>query len=368
MIYADNAATTELDRSAFDAMQPFLLHQYGNASQPYSFGVKARKALKDARQIIAECIGASPEEVFFTSGGTESDNWAIKMGSVKGKKTITSAIEHHAVLNSCATIAKQGAEVSYLPVNKGGEVDPEELKRIIDKDTGLVSVMFANNEVGTVQRIKDLASIAHQHGALFHTDAVQAIGHVNIDVRELDVDLLSASAHKFNGPKGTGFLYIKKGTELPALFDGGMQENGSRAGTENIASIVGMAVALKKNCASIEENKRQLQEMECMLLEKLNEADIDFIRNGGTHHIPGNISLSFKGKEGEMILHRMDLKGICISTGSACDSVNTEVSHVIKAIGVSDEYAIGTIRISLGKNNTIEEVSVIADALISILK
>ncbi len=368
MIYADNAATTELDIDAFEAMRPFLTQYYGNASQPYAFGIKAKRALKNARCIIAKCIGADPEEIYFTSCGTESDNWAIKAGVDRGKCIITSSIEHHAILNSCKMMEQQGTHVSYLPVNRDGEVVPETLERAIDSDTGLVSIMFANNEIGTLQRVEELAIIAHQHQALFHTDAVQAVGHLEIDVHQLNVDMLSASAHKFNGPKGVGFLYIKKGTKISSYMNGGAQEFGMRAGTENIASIVAMAVALEKNCRDLEENKQRLYNMEARLIHRIDEADIEYIRNGAEKHVPGNISLSFKGKEGEMILHRMDLKGICISTGSACDSKNTEISHVIKALGIPEEYATGTVRISLGKGNTMENVDAIADALISILK
>lgn len=367
MIYADNAATTELDIDAFEAMCPFLLQHYGNASQPYSFSIKAKKALKSARKTIAKCIGADPEEIYFTSCGTESDNWAIKAGTVDGKRIITSVIEHHAILNSCKVMERQGIPVSYLSVNQAGEIVPEVLEKSIGKDTGLVSVMFANNEIGTMQRVKELAGIAHQHQALFHTDAVQVVGHMDIDVHQLNVDMLSASAHKFNGPKGIGFLYIKNGTKISPYMNGGLQEFGLRAGTENVASIVAMAVALEKNCVNISANKKHLDELEELLIHRLDGAGIDYIRNGGQNHIPGNISLSFRGKEGEMILHRMDLNGICISTGSACDSVNMEVSHVIKAIGIPDEYAVGTIRISLGKRNTAKEVDAIADALVSIV-
>lgn len=367
MIYADNAATTQLDIDAFEAMKPFLLQHYGNASQPYSFGVEAKKVLRQARQKIAECIGADPEEIVFTSCGTESDNWAIKMGASFGKKVITSVIEHHAILNSCAAVERQGIPVTYLPVNQIGEILPNVLEQNIDEDTGMVSIMFANNEIGTIQPIKELAFIAHKHRALFHTDAVQVIGHLKIDVHDLDVDMLSASAHKFNGPKGIGFLYIKKGTRIAPFMDGGSQEFGMRAGTENIASIVAMATALEKNCDKIIDNKKHLNQLEAQLVRRLDESGIDYIRNGGHNHTPGNISLSFRGKEGEMILHRMDLKKICISTGSACDSVNTELSHVIRAIKVPDDYAVGTIRISLGKNNTESEVDAIADALIQIV-
>lgn len=367
-VYADNAATTKLDSDAFEAMKPFLLEEYGNASQPYSFSRSAKEALKEAREIIASCINADPDEIYFTSGGTESDNWAIKgfAFSRKTAKIVTSAIEHHAILNSCKAIEKLGCSVEYLPVTGEGIVEPSSLDAVIPESATLVSIMFANNEIGTIEPIKALAEVAHAKEALFHTDAVQAVGHVNIDVKELGVDMLSASAHKFNGPKGIGFLYIKRGTNVNSLNDGGAQEFGMRAGTENIASIIGMAVALKKNCDQIEGNAKYISDIEKRLLSGISK--LDYIRNGASDHIPGNISLSFAGADGEAILHRMDFKGICISTGSACDSVNTQVSHVIKAIGVENKYAKGTIRISLCKDNTFEDVDEIASAIASIIK
>ena len=355
MVYADNAATTKLDIEAFEAMKPFLLDSYSNPSQPYSFSRDSKKAIKEARKIIAECIGADPEEIIFTSGGTESDNWAIKLAG-NGGGVVTSSIEHHAVLNSCLSYERTGGKVSYVDVDKNGLVNITELEDKLDDTMRLVSVMFANNEIGTIQPISQLAKVAHKHGCLFHTDAVQAVGHVSINVHELDVDLLSASAHKFNGPKGIGFLFIKKGTELNPYIDGGSQESGHRAGTENVAAIVAMAVALKKNCERIETNEQALYALEKRLLDGLDALKFDYIRNGAEHRIPGNVSLSFKGYEGESLLHRLDLMGICVSTGSACDSVNTQISHVIKAIGVPEEYATGTIRISLGRDNTESDV------------
>ena len=370
LIYADNAATTKMNMAAFEAMTPWLTEEYGNASQPYSFSRKPKKAIAEARQIIAACINALPEEIYFTSGGTESDNWAI-MGSAFGdsekRTTITSEIEHHAVLKTCAAIERLGYPVAYLGVNKEGIVTPEALSSVITNRTRLVSVMYANNEIGTIQPIKKLAEIAHAHGALFHTDAVQAIGHVKIDVKDLGVDMLSASAHKFNGPKGVGFLYIKKGVCIPSYANGGAQESGLRAGTENVAGIVGMAVALRQNCEVIHQNMLHLQALEQILVEGLIKENIDFRRNGHKEHIPGNVSLSFKDASGEAILHRMDLMGIIISTGSACDSVNTQVSHVIQAIGLDSAYAQGTIRISFGKDNTAEDSHKILAALIRIV-
>lgn len=370
-IYADNAATTKLDNEAFEAMIPWLTEEYGNASQPYAFARKPRKALLEARATIAKCINALPEEIFFTSGGTESDNWAIKGSAfpdLEKRATITSAIEHHAILNACAAIERLGYPVAYVYPQKDGVITSRALSSIITDRTRLVSIMFSNNEIGTVNPIKELAQVAHDHGAIFHTDAVQTVGHVAIDVQKLGIDMLSASAHKFNGPKGIGFLYIKKGTPIARFNDGGAQEFGMRAGTENVAAIVGMAAALKANTEMIDKTRDFLISLESLLINELNAKKIDYLWNGSQNHIPGNISLSFKGCDGEAILHRMDLKGISISTGSACDSVNTQISHVISAIGVPEEYAQGTVRISLGKYNTEDDVLNIAQALSEIVK
>lgn len=370
-VYADHAATTRLDIDAFEAMKPFLLNEFGNASQPYSFARTAKAALKSARATVAKCINAEPEEIYFTSGGTESDNWAIKStayGYDDNRAIITSQVEHHAILHACRTAERMGFPVIYLPVDAYGVIQPDCLLEYIGNNTKLVSIMYANNEIGTIQPIKALCKIAHYKGALFHTDAVQAVGHIPIDVKELNVDMLSASAHKFNGPKGIGFLYIKKGTQISPYADGGAQEFGMRAGTENIASIVAMAIALEKNCREMERNTNQLNILEDMLIRKLQAYDLDFIRNGSDYKIPGNISISFRCAEGEMLLHRLDLMGICVSTGSACDSKNTQISHVLKAIHVPQEYAMGTIRISLGNENTEEDVKYIADSICKILK
>jgi len=369
-IYADNAATTKLDKAVFEAMTPWLLDEYGNASQPYSFARKPKKALADARAAIAGCIGALPEEIYFTSGGTESNNWVIKssaLSDMKKRATITSAFEHHAVLHSCAAIERLGYEVAYMQPSDKGYIAPETLEKYITDNTRLVSVMFANNEIGSIQPIRELCKVAHAHGALFHTDAVQAVGHTGVNVHTLGVDFLSASAHKFNGPKGIGFLYIRKGVELPPYADGGAQERAYRAGTENVASIVGMAVALKVNFDLLEQNQQRILRLERQLVTRLDEAGVVYKRNGGADKLPGLLSLSFPGKDGEAILHRMDLMGISISTGSACDSVNMEVSHVLQAIRLREDYAKGTIRISLGKNNTEKDVERIAAALIKII-
>ena len=370
MIYADNAATTKLDIDAFEAMKPYLLAEYGNASQPYSFSRTTKSALRNARIIIAECINALPEEIYFTSGGTESDNWSIKGTALYGGNklaTITSSIEHHAVLNSCAAIERLGYPVIYLPVSRDGIVQQSQLQDILTNQTRLVSIMLANNEIGSIQPIRDLCVITHKHGAIFHTDAVQALGHIKVDVSELGVDMLSASAHKFNGPKGIGFLYIKKGTSIIPYEDGGSQEAGFRAGTENVASVVGMAVALKKNCENIDSNLANQKMLEDRLVSALTDCGLDFIRNGSTNHIPGNVSLSFRDIDGELLLHRLDLMGVCVSTGSACDSGNIQISHVLKAINLPLEYAKGTIRVSLGRNNTVEEVEYIGNALKKII-
>lgn len=369
-VYADNAATTKLDKAAFDAMTPWFIENFGNASQPYSFARGPKKALAESREIIAACIGASPDEIYFTSGGTESDNWVIKGSAFSDNEKramITTAFEHHAILQSCEAIEKLGYPVTYAFPSIDGYISPAQIREIITNRTRLVSVMYANNEIGSIQPIKEICETAHEYGAQFHTDAVQAVGHVEIDVHKLGVDFLSASAHKFNGPKGVGFLYIRSGSELSSYADGGAQEHSLRAGTENVAAIVGMATALKLNRDHIIANKEHILGLEKQLISKLNNLGISFKRNGGNNTLPGLISLSFPEKDGEAILHRMDLMGISISTGSACDSVNTEISHVLKAIRLDENYAKGTIRISLGKNNTDMDVEKIVVALSKIL-
>ena len=370
-IYADNAATTKLDKAAFEAMTPWLVEAYGNASQPYAFARKPKKALADARATIAECIGALPEEIYFTSGGTESDNWVVKgsaFSDPEKKKMITSAFEHHAVLHSCAAIEHLGYPVTYMQPLEEGYITPEILENNITGNTRLVSVMLANNEIGSIQPVRELCKVAHAHGALFHTDAVQAVGHIKINVRDLGVDFLSASAHKFNGPKGIGFLYIRNGVKLSSYLDGGAQENAHRAGTENTAAIVGMATALKVNCDLLKQNQQHISVLEKKLISRLDEAGVVYQYNGGNHKLPGLLSLSFPGKDGESFLHRMDLMGISISTGSACDSVKTEISHVLQAIRLNEDYARGTIRISLGKYNTEDEIERMVVSIIKIVK
>ena len=366
MIYADNAATTKLDPAALDAMMVYLKDDYSNSSQPYSFSRYSKKALRESREIIANVIGAAPEEIYFTSGGSESDNWALKgLPYTEKSQIITSMIEHHAILNTCKEMEKHGIHSVYLRPEIDGTITADNLESEINNNTSLVSIMTVNNEIGTVQPVSELAEVAHKHGALFHTDAVQAVGHIPVNVKETGVDMLSASAHKFNGPRGIGFLYIKKGTPLSPFINGGAQEKHMRAGTENVASIVAMAEALRINAELMEENEAKLIRCEKIIEDGLK--GIDYIRNGGSDHSPGVMSLSFRGMDGEALLHRMDLMNICISTGSACTSGRTTVSHVIDAIGLEDIYAKGTIRISLGRYNDEEDAVVIAKALRKII-
>lgn len=373
-IYADNAATTKLDIDAFEAMKPYLLEDYANPSGAYSFSKKAKRALKEARQTIAECINAEPEHIIFTSGGTESNNHAIKHFTVSSDicHVVTSAIEHHSVLYACEN---SGFERFIVPVDRYGVVSADELEKVLGRyrpviascDSTLVTIMTANNEIGTIQRIKELSEISHRYGAVFHTDAVQAVGHIPIDVQAMAIDMLSASAHKFNGPKGVGFLYSRNGLLQP-YHHGGAQEFGMRAGTENVPAIVGMAVALKKNTKEMAHNTKHLLHLTETFLTVLRSAEIDFVINGHpTERLPGNINISFKGRSGEGLMHMLDLKGICVSTGSACDSVNQQVSHVIKAIDVPADYREGTIRVTFSKDNSEKDATNIAMELIKLL-
>ncbi len=369
-VYLDNAATTKLDEDALEAMKPYLIDEYANASQPYSFSRKSRNAIGKSREIIASAINCLPEEIHFTSGGTEGDNWVVKNAFFynKNKKIITSKIEHHAVLNSAKRVEKWGGTVSFLEPTNLGLITKEELESKITQDTSLVSVMMANNEIGTIEPIKELARVAHANGSLFFTDAVQALGKIKVDVKELGVDMLSSSGHKFNGPKGVGFVYIKKGTKIVPFLDGGAQEGGLRAGTENVAYIVGMAYALEKSLQKIDENSEQLKRLEKEFFASLNTNGKEYVVNGGEEKIPGLISISFKGLDGEALLHLLDLKGIYVSTGSACDSKRINISHVLDAINLEEDWARGTIRISFGKNNRIEDAKYCAKELSTILK
>lgn len=366
LIYADHAATTPLMPEALDAMLPFLKENFGNPSSLHGWAKAARKAMEEARATIAKCINAEPEEIFFTSGGTEADNWVIK-GSSGG--LMVSSYEHHAVLNAAASEARKGRDVVYVRPkvgNGGGYVMPERLSKAWKDGIGLVSVMIANNEIGTINPVHLLSEFSHQRGALFHTDAVQAVGHIPIDVKEEGVDFLSASAHKFNGPKGTGFLFIRKSVKLDPLLNGGQQEGGLRAGTENVGSIVGMATALKVNCERMEENTAHLENLTLRLRDGINRIfpDAVYLGDGVADQLPGFVSVAFPGHSAEGLLHMLDLKGIAVSAGAACDSKNTQVSHVLKAVNATNEIAHSTIRITFGFENTTAEV----DAIVSVLR
>ena len=371
IIYLDNAATTPLSTKAKEAMNTYWDIEFGNPSSLYSIGVHNKKTLQDCRQRIANCINAKPDEIYFTSCGTESDNWALKGTAFqlkeKGNHIIVSCIEHHAILNTCKFLETIGFEITYLPVNEYGEVRLDSLINAIKETTILISIMMVNNELGTIQNIKELCKIAHTKNILFHTDAVQAIGHIPIDVIDLNIDMLSCSGHKFNGPKGIGFLFLKKGIEIKPLLDGGQQENNKRAGTENIPLIVGMTTALEEHINSFSKNNPYINSLRSTIIERLNTTKFKFRINGSEKHVPGILSISFKNVEGEVLLHRLDLKGICISTGSACDSKNTNLSHVLQAINCEKDYAFGTIRISISERNTFEEINIFIETLIDIL-
>ena len=363
-VYADNAATTPVTPAVLEAMTPWLMENYGNPSSIYSIGRAARTAVEKARRQVAAALNTEPGEIYFTSCGTEADNWALK-GSMrrwaaKGKKhLITAAFEHHAILHSAKALEKEGFEVTYLPVTPEGLVDPAELEKAIREDTALVSIMLANNEIGTVQPIAELAAIAHAHGAWFHTDAVQAVGHIPVDVKALGVDMLSLSGHKFHAPKGVGALYVKKGI-LPNIFmDGGAQEKGRRAGTENLASIVGLGEAITVATASLEENMARITAMRDRLIDSLLQLPRTRLNGSREHRLPGNLNISFEGIEGESLLLRLDMAGICASSGSACTSGSLDPSHVLMAIGLKHEVAHGSLRLSLSELTTEEDIDYI---------
>ena len=364
MIYLDHAATTPVPRPVADAMYEVLADQFGNPSSQYPLGREAKQLVEGCRATVAGALGCRPENLHFTSCGTESDNWAVK-GSMrrwaaKGKKhLITTVFEHHAILHSAKALEKEGFEVTYLPVTPEGLVDPAELKKAIREDTALVSIMLANNEIGTVQPIAELAAIAHAHGAWFHTDAVQAVGHIPVDVKALGVDMLSLSGHKFHAPKGVGALYVKKGI-LPNIFmDGGAQEKGRRAGTENLASIVGLGEAITVATASLEENMARITAMRDRLIDSLLQLPRTRLNGSREHRLPGNLNISFEGIEGESLLLRLDMAGICASSGSACTSGSLDPSHVLMAIGLKHEVAHGSLRLSLSELTTEEDIDYI---------
>lgn len=368
-IYADNAATTKLAPEALEAMMPFLTEAYGNASSLHRFSKPAKKAITNARITIAKYIGASPDEIFFTSGGTESDNWAIK-GLMRFGRVISSSIEHHAVINSLQyyTLFNHGPG-KLLPVDKQGTVTFKSLENALNSRIALVSIMLANNEIGTIEPIREFADITHEYNIAFHTDAVQAVGHIPVNVQDLGVDLLSASAHKFYGPKGIGFLYCKRGTLLESFINGGDQELGMRAGTENVAAIVGMATALRLCCERMPKEQARLKSITDNFQKTIKAHIPEAAFNGHPeNHLPGHISLAIPGISGEALLHVLDLKGIAVSTGAACNSQQTQISDVLRAIGLRKALAQGTIRITLGANNTEEEAQEIAQTIIDYVK
>ena len=373
MIYVDNAATTKIDSDVLAGMMPYLRENYGNASSIYSFGQKAHKAIEVARHQFADALNVQSNEIFFASCGAEGNTWAIQgvaqLMQSKGQHIITSAIEHHSVLNACRTLEAQGYNVTYLPVDCYGMVAHKDVENAIRSDTILISIMYANNEIGTIEPINNIADIAHNHGILMHTDAVQAVGHIPVDIKDLNVDLLTASAHKFHGPKGVGIIYTKNGIVLPPLISGGHQESGRRGGTENTAGIVGAGLAIQKCMDELPDVFTKLQELSSRLISSLLEKLPDIKRNGHpVERLPGIVSLSFPNMDGEALLMQLDLKGICVSTGSACNSGNLDPSHVLLAIGVPNELATGTIRISFGKYNTLDEIDPIVDAVCTAYK
>ena len=367
-IYMDHAATTDMLPQVRKAMDPYLMDEYGNASTAYGMGQRAQKAMEDAREKIAYRLDAHPEEIFFTSGGSESDNWVVKnvAGAKKeqGKHIITSQIEHHAILRSCEYLESLGYDVIYLPVDDYGVVDPKELKDAIKADTTLVSIMTGNNEIGTIEPITELGAIAKSKGVDFHTDAVQAVGQIPLSLAQLPVDYLSASAHKFHGPKGVGFLYVRKDENLPSFIHGGSQERGKRAGTENVAGIVGMAEALDIAVQEMRYTRPRLIRLRNYFVERVLHEIADTRLNGHRYQrLPGNVNFSIRGVDATALLVLMEEEGICASAGSACNTGQTRISHVIEAIHVPEDYAAGSIRFTMGRASSRQEVDQTIEAL-----
>ena len=371
-VYFDNAATTKLDEKVFEEMLPYLKEKYGNASAIYKLGRESRKAVEDSREKIAKILNCKPSEIYFTAGGSESDNTAIKgiahSYKNKGNHIITSKIEHPAILETCKELEKEGFEVSYISVDENGIINLDELKKAIKPTTILITVMFANNEIGTIQPIKEIGEIAKNNNIYFHTDAVQAVGNLKIDVQDMNIDALSLSGHKFYGPKGIGALYVKTGVNFKKYIDGGHQERNKRAGTENVAGIVGMAKALEMAYETLEEHNKTIKELRDYY-EKQIEEKIPYIKINGDKEkrLPGNSNISFRFIEGEGLLLNLDLKGICASSGSACTSGSLDPSHVLLAIGLPHEIAHGSLRISIGKYNTKEEIDYLIENLVEIV-
>lgn len=373
LIYLDNAATTRTAPEVVEAMLPFFTEYYGNASTVYSLGDKSKEAVTNAREIIADALGAKPEEIYFTAGGSEADNWALKAAAEaygdKGKHIITSKIEHHAVLHTCQWLQKQGFEVTYLDVDENGLVSPEALEQAIRPDTILVSIMFANNEIGTIEPVAELGAVAKKHGVLFHTDAVQAFGQVPIDVDAMNIDMLSSSGHKLNGPKGIGFLYIRKGVKIRSFVHGGAQERKRRAGTENVPGIVGFGRAVELAVASMEERCGRERALRDYMISRI-EKEIPYARINGDreNRLPNNVNVCFRFVEGESMLIMLDMKGICASSGSACTSGSLDPSHVLLAIGLPHEIAHGSLRLTLGDDTTKEQIDTTVDAIREIVQ
>ena len=368
LIYLDNAATTKVDHEVFEAMKPYFEEVYGNASSMYSFAGKARKAVDDAREVIADYLGAKAREIYFTAGGSESDNWALKAVAFakkeKGKHIITSKIEHHAILHTCEYLEKNGFEVTYLDVDEHGLVSIEKLKQAIREDTILISIMFANNEIGTIEPIKEIGAVAHEHGIVFHTDAVQAYGHVPINVDEMNIDLLSASGHKINGPKGIGIMYLRDSVKIGALIHGGAQERGRRAGTHNTPGIVGFAKATELAVQNMEKRASHERELRDYLIDRvLKEIPYSRLNGHPTKRLSNNANFCFRFIEGESLLIMLDQKGICGSSGSACTSGSLDPSHVLLAIGLPHEIAHGSLRLTLSEETTKEEIDYTVDQL-----
>lgn len=371
--YFDNAATTKLDEKVLKEMLPYFAQNYGNASSPYKLGRHSRKAIEIAREKVASALNANKNEIYFTSGGSESDNTALfgiaSAYSLKGNHIITSQIEHPAILETCKQLEKKGYEITYLSVDNKGTINIGELKKAIKPSTILISIMFANNEIGTIQPIKEISKLAHSYGIIFHTDAVQAVGNVKIDVKELEIDALSLSGHKFYGPKGVGALYVSENVKFDRFVNGGHQEKNMRAGTENVAGIVGIGKAIELADKSLEEHQNKIINLRNYFIEEVEKSFADIKINGDLNNrLPGNANLSFKNINGNQILLGLDTYGICISTGSACSSSSNNASHVLKAINVPEDYINGSIRVTIGKNNTKEEVDYLLQKLKEIIK
>ena len=367
-VYADNAATTSVSKTALDAMLPYLTENYGNPSSLYSFAQKVTEALSDARETVANCLGANPREIYFTSGGSEADNQAImsaaRVGARKGKKhLISTKFEHHAVLHTLKRLEKEGYEVTLLDVHEDGVVRLEDVKAALREDTCLVTIMFANNEIGTVQPIREIGALCREKGVPFHTDAVQAAGHMHINVEEMNIDMLSLSGHKFHAPKGVGALYVRRNIPLFNLIEGGGQERGKRAGTENVAGIVALAAALKESCDNIDAVTPRITAMRDRLFTELSKIPHSKINGSLEKHVPGTVNMCFEGIEGESLLLLLDRKGICASSGSACTSGSLDPSHVLLSLGIPHEIAHGSLRLSIGEYNTEEEI----DHIISVV-